>query len=199
VKPEMNKFLTWFNADFNIEPVMKSGIADLWFLTIHPFEDGNGRIARAISDMQLARSDTSEFRFYSISDQIEKNRKDYYQILERTQRGDLDITDWLDWYLNQLKASLEQSETILNQVVKKAEFWIENKDVVFNDRQIKIINKLFDGFEGKLNTSKYSKICKCSEDTALRDISELVKKRILKKGKAGGRSSYYYLEKMGDI
>lgn len=195
---EMKNFIRWFNTDTRTEPVVKSGIAHLWFLTIHPFEDGNGRIARAISDMQLSRADKSEFRFYSMSDQIEKNRKAYYQILENTQKGDLDITTWLKWYVMQVHAALDQSRDLLKGIIKKSEFWIENNDKNFNDRQRKMVNKLFDGFEGKLSTSKWAKICKCSEDSALRDINDLVSKEILGKGSSGGRSSYYYLNKLGD-
>ena len=197
VKEEMDKYIHWFNND-KIEHIIKSGLAHLWFLTIHPFEDGNGRIARAISDMVLARSDTSEFRFYSVSDQIEKKRKEYYEILERTQRGDLEVTNWLVWFTKQIKASLEQSRQLIDQVVQKAEFWIEHKELRLNERQRKIINNLFDGFKGKLSTSKYAKLCKCSEDTALRDLKDLMNKDILQRGDPGGRSSYYFLKNLKD-
>ena len=195
---EMQKFIEWFNTD-QTEPILKSGVAHLWFLTVHPYEDGNGRIARALSDLQLMRSDTSDFRFYSISDQIETNRKWYYKNLEKAQKGTLDITRWLKWYLSQVKFSLLKSHDLLKSIIIKSEFWIANKEQSFNERQHKIINKMFDGFEGVLNTSKWAKINKCSEDTALRDIQNLVNKKILVKGVSGGRSSYYYLKAQGDL
>ena len=198
VQGEMNTFLTWFNGDQDTEPFIKSGIAQLYFLTIHPFEDGNGRIARAISDMQLARSESSNFQYYSVSDQIERNRSQYYDILESTQkRGDLVITEWLTWYLLQVENALMQSKKLFAGTIKKAEFWLEHKNTVLNDRQRKMINKLFDGFKGKLTTTKWAKINKCSEDSALRDVSDLMKKGILSKGAAGGRSSHYYLTALG--
>lgn len=197
VRNEMRAFLNYFN-NATTEPVLKSGIAHFWFVTIHPFDDGNGRIARAISDMQLSRSDGSDFRYYSMSDEIEKNKKGYYEILEKSQKGGLDITNWLKWYCEHVHKSLLSSKDLLKNIILKSEFWIENKEVQFNDRQRKIINTLFDGFLGKLTNSKYAKLTKTSSDTALRDINDLIAKGALKPGSAGGRSRYYYLPKLGD-
>ncbi|GAB4233601.1 MAG: Fic family protein [Ekhidna sp.] len=197
IKGEMDQFLNWFNHE-KTEPIIKSGIAHFWFVTIHPFDDGNGRIARAISEMQLSRSDGSDFRYFSMSDEIEKNKKGYYQILEKTQKGDVDITEWLKWYCEHVHKSLITSKERLNHIILKSEFWIEHKEVAFNARQRQVINRLFNGFEGKLTNSKYAKLSKTSSDTALRDINDLVDKGVLKRGAAGGRSSYYYLKKLGD-
>lgn len=190
---EMQQFLDWFNADMQIDTVLKAAIAHLWFITIHPFDDGNGRIARAITDLQLARSDKSNQRFYSISNQILKERKGYYQILERTQKGDLDITAWLIWFLECLKKSIEAAESVLANILQKAKFWNTHQTTLLNERQQKMLNKLLDGFEEKLRTSKWAKICKCSTDTALRDIQDLEKKGILKKEAGGGRNTAYAL------
>lgn len=192
---EMKKFLTWFNSDVDIDPVLKAGIAHLWFVTIHPFEDGNGRIARAITDMQLARADGSAQRFYSMSVQIRKERNAYYELLEKIQANTrLDITAWLEWFLACLDRSLSLTESTLAQVFRKAQFWKLHPPESFNERQRMIINKLFDGFEGALTSSKWAKITKCSQDTALRDIIELVEKGILIKDSAGGRSTSYLLK-----
>jgi len=194
VKPEMDNFLKWVNAkDDKIDSVIKSAIAHLWFVTIHPFDDGNGRIARAISDMLLAYSDQSKQRFYSMSAQILKERKKYYEILEKTQRSvNSDITDWLYWFLNCFKNALLASEKILQSVIYKADFWNQNAKSTFNDRQIKVLNKLLDGeFRGKLRSSKWAKICKCSQDTAIRDIKDLIEKGILQQEQQGGRSTNY--------
>jgi len=188
---EMKFFLNWFNTENNIDPVIKAAIAHLWFVTIHPFDDGNGRIARAIADMQLARADGSKQRFYSMSSQIRKERNAYYDILEETQKSDLDITAWLHWFLDCLNRALHASEHHLSVVLKKATFWNEQEKTILNSRQVLMLNKLLDGFDGKLTTSKWAKITKTSQDTALRDIQDLVEKSILKKEDAGGRSSSY--------
>ena len=190
---EMRTFLAAFNAEDDIDLVLKAGIAHLWFVTIHPFDDGNGRIARAIADMMLARSDGAPQRFYSMSAQIRKERKAYYAILETTQKGDLDITAWLEWFLDCLGRSFEGAESILAAVLRKARFWEQRADTVFSDRQRTIVNLLLNGFEGKLTSSKWAKLAKCSQDTALRDIEDLVKKGVLTKDAAGGRSTSYSL------
>jgi Fic family protein len=190
---EMEQFMTWFNTEADTDEVIKSAIAHLWFVTVHPFDDGNGRITRALTDMLLARSDRSTQRFYSMSAQIRLERKSYYDILEKTQRGDLDITDWLLWFLDCLLKSLKSTESVLHKVLQKANFWQKHAAISLNDRQRTMINKLFDGFEGKLNTSKWAKMTKISTDTALRDIQDLVNKDILKKEEAGGRSTNYEL------
>jgi Fic family protein len=199
VKPEMDNFLKWLNAkNGKIDSVIKAAIAHLWFVTIHPFDDGNGRIARAISDMLLARSDESKQRFYSMSAQILKERKKYYEVLEKTQHSiNSDITVWLDWFLNCLKNALLASDKILQSVLYKAVFWNENAKTTFNDRQVKMLNKLLDGdFRGKLQSSKWSKICKCSQDTAIRDIKDLIEKGILQQEQQGGRSTNYVLKQI---
>jgi Fic family protein len=193
LKHDMRAFLHWFNTGEVIDPVLKAGIAHLWFVTIHPFDDGNGRIARAIADMSLARSEKSPQRFYSMSAQIREERKAYYDILEATQKGSLDITDWLGWFLGCLDRAFDGAEEILATVLKKAQFWESHAGASFNDRQRAIINRLLNGFEGKLTSSKYAKIAKCSQDTASRDIDDLVKRGILAKDAAGGRSTSYSL------
>jgi Fic family protein len=190
---EMQAFLNWFNKEQSLDPVIKSAIAHLWFVTIHPFDDGNGRIARAIADMQLARADESARRFYSMSTQIRQERKAYYDILEATQKGDLSITGWLQWFLHCLDMALDATEQTLATVFSKATFWETHKAIAFNDRQKLLINKLLDGFDGKLNTSKWAKIAKCSQDTALRDIQDLITKKILAKDTSGGRNTSYVL------
>ena len=193
VKPEMDRFISWVNEKPKIDLVIKSAIAHLWFVTIHPFDDGNGRIARAISDMLLARSDGSPQRFYSMSNQILKERKKYYSALEKTQHGDSDITFWLNWFLNCLKNSLLNTDITLKSVFRKASFWERHKNTPLNERQRFIINKLFDNFYGKLTSSKWAKMTKISSDTALRDIKDLMEKGILKQDEAGGRSTNYEL------
>jgi len=190
---EMTLFLKWFNAQSELDPVLKSGVAHLWFVTIHPFDDGNGRIARAIADMQLTRGDKDAQRYYSMSAQIRIERKGYYEILEKTQKGNLDITQWLMWYLNCLDRALNTTDKRLQSVLRKTKFWDAQVKTAINERQRLMINKLFDGFEGKLNTSKWAKINKCSADTALRDINDLMHKKILKKEEGGGRSTSYVL------
>lgn len=190
---EMSQFLNWFNTDNQLDPVIKAAIAHLWFVTIHPFEDGNGRIARALTDMLLARSDKSSQRFYSMSAQISRERKQYYAILERTQKGNLDITNWIKWFLLCLINALKSTEKILNRVLFKADFWNRHAKTVINERQKKLLNKILDGLDGKLTSSKWAKIAKCSRDTAIRDINDLINKDILIKEKEGGRSTNYQL------
>lgn len=194
IENEMRIFFDWFNLEQNVDPVLKAAIAHLWFVTLHPFEDGNGRISRALSDMLLARSDEQPYRFYSMSTQIRKERNSYYDTLEKTQKGSLDITDWLEWFLICLLHSIESSDKLLEKVIYKHEFWLHNSKVSINDRQRKILNMLMDDFEGVLNTTKWAKIGKCSQDTALRDIQDLIEKGILAKSEQGGRSTNYELK-----
>lgn len=193
LESEMNIFIDWFNQENSIEPVIKAGLAHLWFITIHPFDDGNGRIARAIADMQLARADKSKQRFYSMSAQIARKKNSYYEILESTQKGSLNITSWLQWFLECLIDAIENTEETLAKVLRKAKFWEKHASTILNERQILIINKLLDDFFGKLSTSKWAKIAKCSQDTALRDIQDLIKKKILLKETGGGRSTSYII------
>lgn len=192
LEEEMTRFIDWFNNS-KIDLVIKAAIAHLWFVTIHPFEDGNGRITRALTDMLLAQSDKSNQRFYSMSAQIRIERKQYYEILEKTQKGNLDITDWIVWFLNCLINSLISTDSILTRVLFKAEFWQKHIDTAINDRQRKLLNKIMDGFEGKLTSSKWAKIAKCSKDSAVRDINDLIEKGVLQKEAAGGRSTNYEL------
>jgi Fic family protein len=193
LKVEMQRFSHWFNENIAMDGVLKAATAHLWFVTIHPFDDGNGRIARAITDMQLSRSDESGQRFYSMSTQIRKERNGYYDILESTQKGSMDITAWLTWFLNCLLHALEASDEILYRVLTKARFWEKNATTLLNKRQQLMLNKLLDGFDGKLTTSKWAKIAKTSPDTALRDIQDLINKNILTKESGGGRSTSYVL------
>lgn len=188
---EMRRFLEWFESDLPIDPVLKAGLAHLWFVTIHPFEDGNGRIARAIADMALARSEKSPQRFYSMSAQIRQERKAYYAMLEQTQKGDLDVTPWLAWFLACLGRAFDGAETILSSVLAKARFWDAHAAASFNERQRKMLNLLLEGFEGKLTNSKWAAITKSSSDTALRDITQLVEWGILVRNAGGGRSTSY--------
>jgi len=191
---EMRIFLDWFNMEQNTDLVLKAAIAHLWFLTIHPFEDGNGRISRALSDMVLARSDELSYRFYSMSTQIRKERNSYYDILETTQKSGLDITKWLEWFLNCLLNTIENSEKLFEKIISKHSFWIKYSRISINDRQRKILNMLMDDFEGVLNTTKWAKIGNCSQDTALRDIQDLIEKGILGKSEQGGRSTNYEMK-----
>lgn len=191
---EMKRFLNWFNNESETEPVLKAAVAHLWFVTIHPFDDGNGRIARTITDMQLARSDGSPQLFYSMSNQILTERKRYYNLLEQTQRGDGDITAWLEWFLSCLENALVNSRVILESVLAKAKFWERHSQMSLNDRQRLMLNKLLDDFEGKLTSSKWAKISRCSQDTAIRDIQDLINKGILRKEAKGGRSTNYELQ-----
>lgn len=193
LEAEMELFLNWFNDEQGIDPVLKSGIAHLWFITVHPFDDGNGRIARAIADMQLARADGSPRRYYSMSSQIRKKRNEYYNILEKTQKDDLDITAWLEWYLNCLRDALTTSDDTLGIVLKRVAFWDQHISTHLNARQRIIINRMQEDFFGILSSSKWAKIVKCSQDTAGRDIQDLIEKGILKKADAGGRSTSYEL------
>lgn len=190
---EMDAFLKWFNNTDGTDDVLKAAIAHLWFVTIHPFEDGNGRIARAIADMAMARSENSSYRFYSISEQIRKERTDYYDILGKTQKSNLDITRWITWFLDCLDHAIDQSEVILARVLRKDAFWKNHRDSKINERQNLMLNKLLDGFEGKLTSSKWARITKVSQDTAIRDINLLVEQGILKKEDSGGRSTSYIL------
>lgn len=192
---EMSLFLDWFNNNTETDLVLKAAIAHLWFVTIHPFEDGNGRITRALTDMLLAQSDKSSHRFYSMSAQIQIERKEYYEMLEKTQKSDLDITEWICWFLNCLIKALKSTELLLVSVLYKADFWVKHSNTSINERQKKLLNKLLDGFDGKLSSSKWSKIAKCSKDTAIRDINDLIDKGILQKESAGGRSTNYELKK----
>ena len=190
---EMQDFINWFNQENSLDSILKAAIAHLRFITIHPFDDGNGRIARAITDMQLSKSDGVNQRFYSMSSQTNAETKSYYTILERTQKGNLDITNWLKWFLECLKGAIIASNLIIDKVVRKHQFFVNNASKVTNKRQRLLLSKLLDGFEGNLTSSKYAKIAKTSSDTALRDINDLVEKGILLKADSGGRSTNYLL------
>ncbi len=190
---EMEAFLDWFESKNQIDPVLKAGLAHLWFVTIHPFDDGNGRIARAIADLALARSENSSQRFYSMSAQIRLERNAYYDILELTQRGTLDVTLWMEWFLGCLRRASDRARETAGVVVGKARFWEHIKDVQLNERQRLVITRLLDGFEGKLTTSKYAALAKCSQDTAHRDILALVERGVLVRNPEGGRSTSYSL------
>jgi Fic family protein len=190
---EMNAFLAWFNGEDGTDPVLRAAIAHLWFVTIHPFDDGNGRIARAIADMALARSERSPQRFYSMSSQIRLERGAYYKMLESTQKGDLDITPWLEWFLGCMDRAFDGADAVLASVFRKSRFWERHRGVAFNLRQREMLTRLLNGFEGKLTSSKWAKIEKCSPDTALRDINELIGHGILVRDEAGGRSTSYSL------
>lgn len=191
---EMGAFLDWFNAAQETDPVLKAALAHLWFVTIHPFDDGNGRIARAIADMQLARADGSGQRFYSMSAQIQKQRNSYYEILEQTQRAGLDITLWLEWFLDCLYNSMEHTEKTLEKIIERGRFWERYREIQFNARQQKMLHVLLDDFFGKLNVSKWAVMTRASTDTALRDIQDLVNKGILERAQGGGRSTSYRLK-----
>ena len=193
---EMSAFLKWFNAEAVLDPGLTAALAHLWFVTIHPFDDGNGRIARAIADMALARSEQSAQRFYSMSAQIRLERTAYYDILETTQKGDLDVTAWLEWFLGCLDRAIEGAEVTLSGVLRKARFWEANKNQPLNERQRKVIHRLLENFEGKLTSSKWATLTKSSPDTALRDITDLVKRGILVRDAGGGRSTSYSLAKV---
>jgi len=193
VPDEMTRFLRWFEASEDMDPLLKSGLAHLWFVTIHPFDDGNGRIARAIADMALARAEGSAQRFYSVSAQIRRERKDYYQTLEWTQKGGCDVTRWQTWFLKRLQRAIEASQEALSGVFGKARFWQRFATEPLNERQIKVLNKLLDGFEGNLTSSKWAKLAKCSQDTAHRDILDLINRGALQKNPGGGRSTSYSL------
>lgn len=193
VAEEMARFLVWANGSDRTDAVLRSGLAHLWFVTIHPFDDGNGRIARAIADWQLARSENSAQRFYSMSAQIRQDRTAYYDILERTQKGTLDVTPWLEWFLGCLGRAIENTETTLAAVLRKARFWDRAAQSRINARQRMVLNRLLDGLEGRLTTQKWAKLAKCSHDTALRDIQALIDQGLLMNEAGGGRSTSYAL------
>jgi Fic family protein len=193
VPSEMKKLLKWFAKPGDTDPLLIAGLAHLWFVTIHPFEDGNGRIARAVADMALARAEGTEQRFYSMSAQIRRERNDYYQALERTQKGELDVTSWQDWFLNCLLRAIDGAQDTLSVVLNKARFLERFAKEPLNARQIKVLNRLLDGFEGKLTTTKWAKLAKCSQDAAYRDITNLIERKALKKDNGGGRSTSYSL------
>jgi len=193
VKTEMDKFLDWFNNEKDLDPVLKAAIAHFWFIIIHPFDDGNGRIGRAITYMLLACAEGSGERFYSMSDQILAERKLYYEVLQKMQHSSGDITEWINWFLHCLKNAMLSTENTTQKIIRKAEFWKVHEHTPINERQRIILNKLFDDFEGKLQTSKWAKIVKTSTDTALRDIKDLVGKGILKQTDDGGRNANYEL------
>ena len=193
VAQEMEAFLAWFNQPPTADPVLKAAQAHLWFVTIHPFDDGNGRIARAIADMALARSEGSSQRFYSMSAQIEAERKAYYDILERTQKGNMDVTGWMIWFLSCLHRAIDGAQGVLSSVTFKAKFWERAATVSLNDRQIKVLNRMLDGFEGKMTSSKWAKTGKCSQDSANRDMAALLEHGLLERGPGGGRSTHYVI------
>ncbi|HXO41851.1 MAG TPA: Fic family protein, partial [Thermoanaerobaculia bacterium] len=190
---EMQAFLEWFNAGAAMDPVLKAALAHLWFVTVHPFDDGNGRIARAIADMALARSENSPQRFYSMSAQIRQESAAYYDILEQVQKGTLDVTPWMEWFLGCLGRAIAGAQTTVGAVLAKARFWESLGNFAVNERQRLVLNRLLDGFESKLTTSKYAKLAKCSQDTALRDLLPLVERGILVRSPEGGRSTSYAL------
>ncbi len=190
---EIDRFLAWFNGENRLDPVLKAGEAHLWFVTIHPFDDGNGRIARAVADMALARAENTRQRFYSMSSQIRQARNAYYDSLEQTQNGTLDITDWLEWFLGCFTRAVTSAQDMLGGVIAKAGFWEKHAAKPLNERQIKVLNRLLDGFEGNMTTSRWAAISRCSQDTAHRDIVELVERGLLKKNRSGGRSTSYSL------
>lgn len=193
LEAETIRFLKWLNGEPQEPPLLRAGLAHLWFVTLHPFDDGNGRVARAVGDLLLARADRSEQRFYSLSAQIQRQRKAYYDILEQTQKGSMDVTQWLLWFLEAVQGAVEQAERTLSAVLAKAAFWQRRATLPMNERQVKLINRLRDGFDGKLTSSKWAAIAKCSPDTALRDINDLVARGVLRKTDAGGRSTSYEL------
>ncbi len=193
VKTEMDKFLDWFNKDNTLDPVLKAAIAHFWFIIIHPFDDGNGRIGRAITDMLLARAECSGDRFYSMSSQMLIERKLYYKVLQKVQHSSGDITEWVDWFLHCLKNAMLSTENTTHKILQKAEFWKLHEHTSINERQRLMLNKLFDGFEGKLQTSKWAKITKTSTDTALRDIKDLIEKGVLQQTNESGRNINYKL------
>lgn len=190
---EVNQFLQWYEQPGEMDPIFIAGLAHLWFVTIHPFDDGNGRIARAIADVALARSEESSQRFYSLSAQIRRERNDYYSNLEWTQKGDLDVTRWQKWFLECLQRAIASAEVTLESVFVKVRFWERFAKEALNERQIKVLNRVFDGFEGKLTSSKWAKLAKCSQDTASRDINDLIERGALQKDPGGGRSTSYSL------
>lgn len=191
---EVEQFLRWFNLRGEADPLIRAGIAHLWFITLHPFDDGNGRVARAIGDMALSQAEQSPIRYYSLSAQIQRERDDYYTELERTQKGDLEVTAWLEWFLGCLLRAVRSANKEVSFALDKARYWRQWTSLSLNDRQIRLMNRLLDGFEGKLTTTKWAAIAKCSHDTALRDIQELMAWGILIRSASGGRSTSYELE-----
>jgi Fic family protein len=198
LETEIRRFLDWLNGTSNQPPLIRAGLGHLWFVTLHPFDDGNGRIARAIGDLLLARADGSPQRFYSLSAQIQRERKAYYDILERTQKRSLDVTEWLAWFLDALHRAVDQAQQTLDAVLVKSRFWQRWATTPLNERQVKLLNRLLDGFDGKLTSSKWAAIAKCSPDTALRDITDLLERGVLRKSEAGGRSTSYELSDVPD-
>ena len=193
---ETDRFIDWANSASNEPPLIKAALAHLWFVTLHPFDDGNGRIARAIGDLFLARADGSPQRFYSLSAQIQRDRKAYYDILERTQKRSLDVTEWLTWFVDTLHRAVDHSHHTLDTVLARTRWWqrwTAPGSAPLNERQVKLLHRLLDGFEGKLTSSKWAAIAKCSPDTALRDITDLLAHGVLRKSDAGGRSTSYEL------
>jgi len=193
---ETRRFIDWVNGPSNDPPLLRAGLGHLWFVTLHPFDDGNGRIARAMGDLLLARADGSPQRFYSLSAQIQRERKAYYDILEQTQKRSMDVTEWLLWFLETLHRAVDQAQLTLDAVLAKARFWQHWGSMPLNERQVQLLNKLLDGFDGKLTTSKWAAIAQCSQDTALRDISDLLTRGVLRKADAGGRSTRYELDEL---
>jgi len=194
---EMDRFLAWFETESVIDPILLAGLAHLWFVTIHPFDDGNGRIARALADLRLARMDGGTVRFHSLSAAILSDRKEYYRVLETTQRGDMDVTPWLEWFLGCLGRALDRAEETIGGVLRRHTFWQRHAATAFNDRQRKILSMLLEDFEGKLTSGKWAKLAGCSSDTALRDIQSLVEKGILEQDEGGGRSTGYRIAPQG--
>lgn len=192
VPAEMERLISWCN-NTDMSPFIMAAVAHLWFVTIHPFDDGNGRISRTLADMLLARLDVDSARYYSMSAEINRNKKTYYEILERTQKGDVDITEWLLWFFDCLEKSIMRASVIIERTLQKMAYWETFREVDINERQRKVINRLWDGFEGKLTSSKWAKMCRCSQDTALRDINDLISKGMLRNSGEGGRSSNYLL------
>ena len=199
LESEMASFLTWFNMPPSLDPVLKAGIAHLWFVTLHPFEDGNGRIARAIAEMALSQADGTKERFYSMSSGIEVERREYYLELESAQRGSLDITAWLAWFLACLDRTIEGAHKALSSVLYKARLWQRINQTPLNERQRKIINSMLDYFKGHLTTSKYANLAECSNDTALRDIQALLERGLIVKNPGGGRSTSYRLAEANQV
>ena len=197
IDDEMRAFLAWFNAPPAYDGVLKAALAHLWFVTVHPFEDGNGRVARAIADMALARSERSPRRFYSMSTQIRDERRAYYDILERTQQGTMDVTPWMEWFLGCLGRAIARADRLVGSVLRRAELWRRAGAMHLNDRQVLVLNRLLEGFTGHLTTSKYATLAKCSPDTALRDLTGLVDRGLLARGPGGGRSTHYVLVEPG--
>ena len=193
LEDEMTLFIDWYEKSIDLDPIIKAAVAHLWFITIHPFGDGNGRIARAITDLQLSKADGVNQRFYSMSSQINAAKKSYYQILEQTQKGNQDITNWIVWFLNCLKNAIATSNIIMDKVIAKHQFWVNNNALINNDRQRFMLTSMLDSFYGNHTTTKWAKMTKCSQDTALRDITDLVNKGILVKAASGGRSTHYEL------